>query len=268
MEDEFADQYHREPEEVFLPLGEKRWARYYDLEMADYCEDRLYYQKRLTEAGRVLELGCGSGRIAAALAKDDRTVVGIDIAKARLAAAQQLACPGFAPLCMDMTALGFAAASFHAILIPYNTLNLILDRQKLQNCLNECKRVLRPGAEIHLQLHTPADSFCQNGKKTFQFMICKRPGGGKVIKEILKKYDPRQKTIDVEERYRVRPMTVPEANKDYCQRYTILGFSAAIWFKLFTDSGFVIENLAGGFDGRPYLAGESTELIVSLRLNS
>ncbi len=84
---------------------------------------------------------------------------------------------------MDMVTPAFSIR-FDAILIAYNTLNLLGSEEKILACLQGCKNSLRPQGKLLVQLFIPTEDFIQQ-KKTFQFQMFDRPGGGKIIKEIL-----------------------------------------------------------------------------------
>lgn len=258
------EEYFREPDEVFWPLEEQSWVEYYDLEMGHYHEDIDFYLGLAGGSGPLLELGCGSGRVSSALANHGAEVVGVDISRYRLAVARKKHRDHFRSLCMDMSALGFTPASFKTILVPYNTLNLLTGRQKIGAVLKECKRVLQANGRMHLQIFTPPSNFCASAASTFQFAILERPGGGKIIKEVRKRYNSSCESLDIDERYRVRPMNGKEPNQDFKANYEITGYSGKKWLDLFSEKGFRIDSLLGGFDGKPYIHGESTEMIVSL----
>lgn len=77
-----------------------RFAAFYDLEYRDYAEDVPFYLNYASVyadasglAGsakpRVLELGCGTGRLLVSLAMDGCAVVGVDASAAMLAVAQE-----------------------------------------------------------------------------------------------------------------------------------------------------------------------------------
>ncbi|MEO1443073.1 MAG: class I SAM-dependent methyltransferase, partial [Chloroflexota bacterium] len=54
-------------------------ARYYDAENADKTDDIAFYRELAEEYdGPILDIGCGSGRVVLPLARDGRTVHGID----------------------------------------------------------------------------------------------------------------------------------------------------------------------------------------------
>ncbi|MPZ22261.1 MAG: methyltransferase domain-containing protein [Dehalococcoidia bacterium] len=65
-------------------------ARYYDLDLAGFDEDfPLYEELSQRSGGPVLELGCGTGRVAAALAAAGHDVMGVDISPAMLERARR-----------------------------------------------------------------------------------------------------------------------------------------------------------------------------------
>ncbi len=66
------------------------FARFYDLDTAD-CDDDLTFWIQLARrtGGPVLEIGCGTGRVALPLAKAGLPVVGVDVSPAMLAVARE-----------------------------------------------------------------------------------------------------------------------------------------------------------------------------------
>jgi ubiquinone/menaquinone biosynthesis C-methylase UbiE len=258
------EDYADEPEDVFLPLPEKLACEFYDLEMDTYRDDCDHYNAVLPEKGMVLELGCGSGRVSRALCTPERAVIGLEISSQMLARTRSAPMQNCSYICADMTSLPFRSNLFDALVIPYNTLNLITEKEQIDNCLSGCKRVLKKGRSAYLQLFTPSGEFCNLGKKTFQFKMYDRPGGGRIIKEILKKYNPTSQTVEIEERYRVRPMTATIPNKDFNTLYTITGFPTATWIELFHQAGFTVVEMYADTEKTLYTPGLSTTLFAHL----
>lgn len=103
------------------------------------------------EAGRVLELGCGYGRILSALAGSTGFVAGIDTALASLALARV---GGERVAAMNAARLGFAAGSFDLVACLQNGIAVFgVDRDEL---VGEAVRVLRPGGKVLLSSYSPA----------------------------------------------------------------------------------------------------------------
>ena len=258
----YAD-YSEEPEDQFLPLPEQLGCDFYDLEMDSYTEDLSFYKKHLPFRGLSLELGCGSGRVCRRLATRQRPFIGIDINLASLQQAAQRKQPHVQYLNMDMVQLGLAAP-FNAVIAAYNTLNLLTSRQKINDCLQGCRKILQPGGRFLAQIFIPAESLVISKKKLFQFQMFDRPGGGKVIKEVVKQYQPFQQNIQVEERYRVRPMQQGLANEDWHQIYTAAAFSRSTWLQIFSQAGFSLVHHYSNFTNGSSPAGDPSRLLVHL----
>ncbi len=260
----FYQDYDDEPEDIFLPLPEQLACSFYALEMNEYTADIDFFMPWLPKQGAILELGCGTGRIARRLAElHDHLVVGIDISLPMLQLAMQashsfVANPRY--LCMDMTELAFTHR-FAAILIPYNTLNLLCAEDKIIRCLTGCRNLLQPGGRLLVDFFVPNKSFIQQ-QKSFQFQIFNRRGGGKIIKEIRKKYLPHSQSVQVEERYRVRPMQAGQANDDWHKIFTIAGFSADRWFALFCKAGLPWTDFFGDYCSRRYDPAFSSTILA------
>ncbi len=253
--------YNEEPEDIFHPLPASLSCDFYDLEMNSYREDSQFWNSVLPSRGTILELGCGSGRISRQIASPSRPVVGIDLSMDMLHLAKLRRDPFCSYLCMDMGQLAFDSR-FESILIPYNTLNLLTSGKQISSCLDGCRSLLPKGKTLAVQLYIPSADFCQKEKKTFQFQMFNRPGGGRIIKEILKLYQPDEQLIEVEERFRIRPMSPDIPNQDYNAIYQIQGLIAEQWLSIFNESGFTLHKSFADFTGTPFIPSESTSLIA------
>ena len=105
----------------------------------------------LADAGRdapVLDFGCGTGGIAAALVATGRRVVGVDISTGLLARTRERAL-GDAALFLHFNGshLPLATASVSAA-VTYVVLNHLMDDDDLVAMLREIHRVLRPGGHL------------------------------------------------------------------------------------------------------------------------
>ncbi|MCP3888360.1 MAG: class I SAM-dependent methyltransferase [Desulfobulbaceae bacterium] len=253
--------YDEEPEDFFHPLPAPLSCDFYDLEMNSYREDSLFWNSVLPHRGPILELGCGSGRISRQISSPTRPVVGIDLSMDMLYLAKLRQDPFCSYLCMDMGQLAFNSR-FESILIPYNTLNLLTSRTQISSCLDDCRSLLSRGNTLAVQLYIPSVDFCQKKKKTFQFQMFNRPGGGRIIKEILKLYQPDEQLIEIEERFRIRPMSPDTPNRDYNTIYQIQGLAGEQWLSMFKESGFTLQKSFGDFRASPFIPSESTSFIA------
>ncbi len=152
MNDSFAD--HKEPEELFLPLSSRQYAEFYTIEMENFVQDIKFYQEHCKRNSRILELGCGTGRISQALSSSAYSVTGLDISFHMLQqATKQISKPPLY-ICMDMTEMAFSV-QFDHVLIPYNTLNLLKELSAISSCLQQVNTCLKPEGSLLIQLHLP-----------------------------------------------------------------------------------------------------------------
>lgn len=99
-----------------------------------------YYRRVCAGAQRVLELGCGTGRVAHALARDGVEVIGIDGQAGLLARGRE----GPATLLEDDMIQFELGRRFERIVIPYNGLYCLPDREQQRCCLERCRTHLAP----------------------------------------------------------------------------------------------------------------------------
>ena len=255
--------YEAEPEPVFTPLTEKLYSEFYSMEMDGFEDDINFYNRLLPTKCSILELGCGTGRIASKISSKERNVVGVDISLHRLKKAEEKMLPYSRFICMDIRQLAFTSL-FDQILIPYNTINLLVEKNQIISCLKECSSTLAGSGRLYLQLYIPDRTITSHKRSTFQFQMFDRVDGGKIIKEILKNYSAETATISIEERYRVRPMQPGLANQDWNHIYSIAAFSYWEWLSIFKHSGFRQIKSYGGFDLTPFDEKHSSSLLAVL----
>lgn len=162
---------------------------------------------------------------------------------------------------MDMEHLGFHRA-FDAILIPYNTLNLLTAEENIRRCLDGCRAALEVDGRLLVQLFIPTQPF--PARNSFQFQMFDRPGGGRIIKEILKRPRPATQALEIEERFRIRPMQPGQANQDYHSIYRITALPLDHWLTLFTEAGFAPRHIWGSCDRKSYDPAASTCCLLEL----
>jgi SAM-dependent methyltransferase len=136
------------------------YARFYDWENAQTMgrRDVRFWQRLASRtAGPVLELGCGTGRVAVPVARAGVRVIGIDrsasmldrarrrLRRAKLSGSLQL-------VRGDVRSLPFPAASFGLVAAPYGILQSLLDDATLDAALASAHRALRQGGTFGIDL--------------------------------------------------------------------------------------------------------------------
>ncbi len=249
-------------------------ADYYDKFAGPPSGDVEFYAARVTPNSRVLELGCGTGRVLVALAEQAAYVFGLDHSSAMLAmAAQKLV---VARLNSDRAVveagditdfdLTTRTPPFDLIIAPFRVMqNLESDEQiaRLMGCI---ARHLAPGGQAIL------NTFCPRG-------------GPEEIKAFWESRDGSQPTwshpdgeetvsmTDVCTRYRDEPLIVyPELTYRRSNAAGIqldeatLKIAMRVWYPdeliaMIKSHGFEISARFGGYEGEPW--GEGSELVVA-----
>jgi SAM-dependent methyltransferase len=103
-------------------------------------------------AGRVLELGCGAGRLTGHLIELAEAVHGLDLSAAMVRYCRRTY-PGATFSEGDLRELSrFAQCSFDAVLAPYNVLDVLGDEER-RAVLTEIRRMVVPGGMLIMSSH-------------------------------------------------------------------------------------------------------------------
>jgi len=158
------------PADWQLPIGVSRslWdyfhdpdtARSYDSELADtplLQVDRQFVFEHCQPSGRIIDLGCGTGRLSLALAQRGYEPVAVDLSPEMLkvlgekAAALGLTVPR---VCANIAALEMLAdASFDHAACLFSTLGLVVGAEARRRVVGHAYRLLRPGGVFVLHVH-------------------------------------------------------------------------------------------------------------------
>ncbi len=102
---------------------------------------------------RLLEIGCGTGRVSGPLASVGYDVVGIDINEEALRAAE-IQAPGPRYLSMDQRDVGTLSLRFDAALLLWNSIGFT-SRADDERTLRGVATVIRPGGKFLIDLYHP-----------------------------------------------------------------------------------------------------------------
>jgi len=125
-----------------------------DSEEAERATRRLLESLELG-GRRVLDLACGAGRHARAVARRGATVVGLDLSVELLARASQAPEPDAPPVTFvrgDMRHLPFASGSFNIVLSMFTSFGYFANEADDRGMLAEVRRVLVPGGVFLLDV--------------------------------------------------------------------------------------------------------------------
>jgi SAM-dependent methyltransferase len=242
-------------------------ASFYDLEYGDYDADlTLYLELARRTGGPVLELGCGTGRVALALARAGYDVVGLDSSPAMLARAEAKLTPklrGRIRLVRADMADFELAQSFGLIIIPLGTFGHLTTAETRLQCLAACRRHLRPGGLLGLDLPNPlAPGFLDDdpalvlhrvwvdGDRTLTKFVCRRVDPVEQVERVTCFYD--------------------EGGPGGGVKRTVFTYELAFLFRreaeyLLGLAGFDVEQVWGDYDLGPYHSAADRMFILARR---
>jgi ubiquinone/menaquinone biosynthesis C-methylase UbiE len=178
--------------------GWDEYAAFYDWENARTLGRRdvpFWRTVALGAQGPVLELGCGTGRIATPLGRAGVSLVGIDRSAPMLSRARRRVrrarLGGRVSLVRgDIRALPFPAAAFSAVIAAYGILQSLLRERDLMATLQAVHRVLRPGATFGVELVADLPSWQEYRKRVSLTGWKNRRGGAHVTLVETVRQDP------------------------------------------------------------------------------
>ncbi len=187
--------------------GHEGWddyAPFYDWENARTLGRRdvaFWRDVALNAGGPVLELGCGTGRIALPLGRAGVTLVGIDrsapmLARARRRVARTRLGTPVRLVRGDIRTLPFPRAAFSLVMAPYGMLQSLLRERDLASTLAAVHRVLRPGGTFGVELVADLPSWDEYRQRVSLKGWRQRKGGAHVtLVETVKQDRARHLTI-------------------------------------------------------------------------
>lgn len=217
-------------------------------------EDVDFYRRRASELGarRLLELGCGTGRITIPLAEQDWSVVGIDFSPSMLRRARSKSegkprRPRWIEA--DIARLGEfeLGEPFDLVLIPYSAFQLLSPEDRL-GTLWGVARHLRPGGRLLMDI---SPNFTSTEEQLDAHVLTAE---SRELEGVVACYGTvRQRSMEVatefEDRYEVFHYDGSRESAILRERY----------YTLFTDyvtqlldrAKLAVETVYGGYDGRP-----------------
>jgi ubiquinone/menaquinone biosynthesis C-methylase UbiE len=239
--------------------GHEGWddyAAYYDWENAQTVRRRdIEFWKRMasTVSAPILELGCGTGRVALPLARHGATVIGIDrsasmLARARMRVRRAKLHSRVKLIRGDIRHLPFPDKSFPLVMAPYGILQSLLDERLLSATLKDVQRVLgrngRFGVELVADL--PAWDECSN-RVTFR---SKRGPHGKPIQLIESVTQDRRKHITRFEQEFVEGRGKSATRKKFRLAFRTLTVPQMV--QRLEKAGLEVSALLGDYQGGPW----------------
>ena len=163
----------------------------YDLEYADHNEDIQYYVSLARNSGgRVLELGCGTGRLTLPIARAGVQIDGIDLAEGMLEGLRLKVGAEPAPIANRIRFFpgdfreppAHLRTDYAAVIWPFNALHHCRDGEDVRRTLEAAKARMRPGALLAFDLYLPdRELYDRDPDQTYEHRIFSDPRTGQPL---------------------------------------------------------------------------------------
>jgi ubiquinone/menaquinone biosynthesis C-methylase UbiE len=250
--------------------GWDEYAPFYDWENARTLGRRdvpFWRTAALAADGPVLELGCGTGRIAAPLGRAGVRLVGIDrsypmlaLARRRVARARLTRHVGLVQ--GDIRAVPFPDSAFAMAMAPYGVLQSLLRERDLAATLGSVRRVLRRGATFGVELVADLPSWAEYRKRVSLKGWRHRRGGAHItLVETVRQDQARHLTIFDQE------FTERRGHQRVSRRFalTFRTLSVPQIARRLEKAGFEITALLGDYRGGPWHSAAEVWIILARR---
>lgn len=222
-------------------------------------------------AGPLLEMGCGTGRLLAPLARAGHRVIGLDRSAEMLAGAQQRLAQEPAAvrkrielLQADMTRQNFADSRFELIIIPYNTFMHLTPQQAATTC-RRIRRQLAPGGRLFIDLVNPllVEQTTNDHGLTVERLLQDEAEDALVLVLAANELEPAQQTLKITWVFDKSPRQGGPVTR------SVVNVSYHYYFPheielLLQEAGLALTALYGNYHEQPY-SEEAERLLVMAR---
>ena len=250
--------------------GWDEYAPFYDWENARTLGRRdvpFWRSVALAADGPVLELGCGTGRIAAPLGRAGVNLVGIDrsypmLALARRRVARARLTRKVWLIRGDIRAMPFPDSVLAMVMAPYGVLQSLLRERDLAATLGSVRRVLRRGGTFGVELVADLPSWAEYQRRVSLKGWRHRRGGAHVtLVETVRQDRARHLTIFDQE------FTERRGHQRHSRRFalTFRTLSVPQMASRLEKGGFEITALLGDYRGGPWHSEAEVWIILARR---
>ncbi len=223
-------------------------AKLYDPWSASVTEDIDFYVEEALAAGEpVIELACGTGRIAVPIAEAGVRVIGIDGSPAMLDIARERARAAGVEELLDLRHGDLreppVAEQVQLVLVPFRSLLHMTTDAERRRALAAVFSLLEPGGRLVFDVFAPSK---EDVEATHGRWLEREPG-------IFERAD-----WDEGE----RTLTLSVRRGEEASTMLLAWLSPVEWSRLLERAGYEVEEIFGWFDRRPYAGGEDVVFVA------
>lgn len=237
-------------------------GRHYDLQFKDFSEDIPFYVRCAKKyGGPVLELACGTGRIAIPLAREGFQVTGLDASKSMLEEARQkAAAEGVDVEWVESDCRGFQFdKKFGTILFPFSTIAVLHDLDSVEACFSAVRNHLKNNGRFILHALNPRMDYLTRDP-TQRFPVTEYPdpnGKGQIIVTESNVYDRASQINYIKWYYKIGNEPKEQVEELNMRMFFPQELDALLWY-----NGFAIEAKFGDYDETSFESNSKIQLIV------
>jgi SAM-dependent methyltransferase len=247
-------------------------ARLYDLDLEEEPGDLdLYLALAARAGGPVLELACGSGRLAIPLAAAGHQVTGVDfdpamLKRARERARDQRPAGTLEWVEADLVGLRLAqAGGFGLAFIALNSLMALPDRERQREAVRTLAAHVRPGGLVAVDVWQPDldDLGRFDGRLILEWVRVDSTTGEEVTKIGSAQHDAPSQTLTLTQIFESGHPGEPPRRWVRTDRLRLI--SADELAGMARDVGLEVEVVAGGYDLEPIGPGSDRAVLIAVR---
>jgi SAM-dependent methyltransferase len=245
-----------------VPLSLYYHGRHYDLKWRHLTVDLPFWLRQASAFGDpILELGCGTGRVALHLAQAGFRLTGIDIFESMLKEARRKAIQQKLAVewVRDDIRVFDLGRKFALIIIPFNTLLLLPELEDLEACLACVRKHLAPGGKFIVDVFNPSlEILRRDHSKRYPHREYPAPdGGGTIVVTESNLFDATEQINHLRLYYQFPGKA----------QFTVEEVPVRIYFPkelaaLLGYNGFVVEKRFGDYDESPFKSDSPRQLLL------
>lgn len=237
-----------------------------------HSEDIGFFKKMVKAGMKILEIGCGTGRVAIELAQMGVHVTGIDLSESMLSVFREKLEEQKEEIVnniriekADMTDFSLGD-TYDLVIFPFRVFQSLTTEEQRAKCLSAVKKHLKLEGKVVIDMFNPDPEKLKNldRRETIDFDYYDNNIKAKVIRKSFGlHHDAEGKTLKTKLMFEI---TEDSGRINFVEDFLELGYL----YKedadaLFTQNGFLIEQLYSWWDYSPYKDDERRELIYVLK---
>ena len=242
-------------------------ARYYDWdpEAGGFEEDLPFYESLAAEAdGPILELACGTGRVALHLARLGHDVSGLDVSAEMLASARARTTPDLKVSWHEADMAGFdLGRQFALIFCAITSFAHLTEPDQQAACLEACARHLQPGGKLVLDLRFPDPAYYEQISSHLLFRWRQQlPSGEWLSKFTVERLQLAEQRREITLFYDLETAAGLQRTVVQYDLRDMFPYEAEL---LLHAAGFEVAQVHGGYDWQPFEDASDRMLYVATR---